>query len=368
VSATPASGEALSFDLRLAAGAFELRAAAAVEGPAAVLGPSGAGKTTLLHAIAGLRRAEGTLTLGGAVLQDTGRGIYLPPERRRLGLVPQAGLLFPHLSVRRNLLFGRRRGGGRPELPEPAGDDFAALVEALELAPLLDRYPRGLSGGEARRVALGRALLSRPRLLLLDEPTEGLDAERSRRALAHVARAAAVAATPFLVVTHELDEALALAREVVLLEEGRVVAAGPAGEVLTRRGLPRGPHAGRHANVARGVVARHDPESGVTAVELERGGTVLVPHDAALAAGAPVVLAVDAEEVIVSVAEPAGLSARNVVAAAVDALEEEAGSIYVRAGGWVARLTPAAARELGLAPGRRVWMAVKSHSWRVVLG
>ena len=363
----------LSFDLRLAAGDFELSAAAAVEGPAAVLGPSGAGKTTLLQAIAGLRRAEGTVVLDGEVLQDTARGVRLPPERRRLGWVPQHGLLFPHLSVRRNLLFGRRGrrragppdGGGGPG-PGARPGDFDALVEALELAPLLGRYPRSLSGGEARRVALGRALLARPRLLLLDEPTEGLDAERARRALGHVRRAAEVLETPFLVVTHKLDEALALAREVVLLEAGRVVAAGPAGEVLTRRGLPRGPHARRNANVVRGVVARHDPAAGISAVEIEGGGTVLVPYDASLAAGAPAVLAVDAEEVLVSVAEPAGLSARNVVAGEVESVEEYEGSVYVQAGGWTARLTPAAARELGLASGRRVWMAVKSHSWRVV--
>ena len=356
----------LSFDLRLALGGFELRAAAAVGGPAAVLGPSGAGKSTLLQAIAGLRRAEGTVVLGGEVLQDTDHRLWLPPERRRLGLVPQHGLLFPHLTVRRNLLFGRR--GRRPGEPEGVHGDFEALVEALELAPLLGRYPRSLSGGEARRVALGRALLSRPRLLLLDEPTEGLDAERARRALAHVRRAADALRTPLLVVTHKLDEALALAREVVLLEAGRVVAAGPAGEVLTRRGLPRGPHPARNANVVRGTVARHDPEAGVSAVGIEGGGTVLVPHDASLAAGSAVVLAVDAEEVLVSVAEPAGLSARNVVAGEIESIEELAGSVYVRAGGWVARLTPAAARELSLAPGRRVWMAVKSHSWRVVVG
>ncbi|MDP9122528.1 MAG: ATP-binding cassette domain-containing protein, partial [Acidobacteriota bacterium] len=215
----------VEIDLALKQGRFELAVSARLGETAAVLGPSGAGKTTLLEALAGLRRAAGRLTIGGEVLQDSSAGIFLPPERRHLGYVPQDGALFPHLSVRRNLDFGRPPRRRRdPEL-DP-------LVHALDLEPLLARYPRHLSGGERRRVALARALLAHPRLLLLDEPTAGLDPLRARKALAGILRARAELAVPLLVVTHDQREALVLAEEVVLLAGGRVEAVGPAREVL----------------------------------------------------------------------------------------------------------------------------------------
>src|SRR4051794_23829204 len=172
----------IEIDLTLSQGAFALVVAAGLGETAAVLGPSGAGKTTLLEAVAGLRRARGRLVVGGAVLQDSAAGIFLPPERRHLGYVPQDGALFPHLSVLANLGFGR------PDRRAKRDAELDALVAALDLEPLLARYPRHLSGGERRRVALARALLARPRLLLLDEPTAGLDPERARKALAGILR------------------------------------------------------------------------------------------------------------------------------------------------------------------------------------
>src|SRR5262249_7079517 len=141
----------IEIDLALHQGGFQLAVAARLGETAAVLGPSGAGKTTLLEALAGLRRARGRVAVAGEVLQDSATGVFLPPERRHLGYVPQDGALFPHLSVRKNLEFGRPRGAR-------SGADFEALVGALDLSPLLARYPRHLSGGERRRVALARAL------------------------------------------------------------------------------------------------------------------------------------------------------------------------------------------------------------------
>lgn len=362
----------LEFDLRLPLGRITLEAAGCFAGSAAVLGPSGAGKTSLLLALGGLRRASGRVVLGGEVLQDTARGIYLPAERRRLGYVPQSGALFPHLSVRRNLLFGRLPLHRRP--PPSLADDERELVDALDLGPLLDRYPGSLSGGERRRVALARALLVRPRLLLLDEPTAGLDARRARRALAHIREVRRRLGVPSLVVTHRQDEALALADEVLLLDEGTVRAAGPIRAVL-RRGPVLAAPAGaddrdepKTENVVAGRVVGHDPEGGVTRVALAGGPEVAIPHTPDLAAEAEVLLAVGAEEVLVACEPPTALSARNVLAGTIDELVRVDGSVYVRTGDWLGHLTAAAARDLALAPGQRVWLVVKTHSWRVVAG
>lgn len=361
----------LEFDLRLPLGRIDLAAAGRFAGSGAVLGPSGAGKTSLLLALGGLRRASGRVVVDGEVLQDTDRGVYLPADERRLGYVPQSGALFPHLSVRRNLLFGRR-SAYRP-LPATLGDDERELVDALDLAPLLDRYPTSLSGGERRRVALARALLRHPQLLLLDEPTSGLDALRARRALAHIREVRRRLGVPSLVVTHRQDEALALADEVLLLDEGKVRAAGPIREVLRRGPILAAPASEdrdevRTENVVAGRVLDHDGEGGVTRVLLAAGPEVSIPHLADLRPGAEILIAVGAEEVLVALAPPTGLSARNVLEGTIDELLPVGGSVYVRAGDWLGHLTAAAARDLGLAPGQRVWLVVKTHSWRVVAG
>jgi len=345
---------------------FELRAAASLGPEAAVLGPSGAGKTTLLEAIAGLRRARGRLAVGGVLLQDSAAGIFLPPERRRLGYVPQQGALFPHLSVRANLLFGRRGREGR------GGSELDALVAALDLAPLLARYPRHLSGGEERRVALGRALLARPRLLLLDEPTAGLDPLRARKALAGIRRVRAELGVPLLLVTHDEREALALAAEVVLLEAGRVRAVGPARPVLlaARAGGTAGDRPWE--NVVEARLLRHRPEGGTSEVLLAAegagGGMVAIPHTPDVPPGAELLLSIDAEDLLIATLPPAGLSARNAVAGRVDELVPAGSSVYARVGPWLAHLTLAAVDELGLRIGTPVWLVAKTHSWRVAAG
>jgi molybdate transport system ATP-binding protein len=359
------SAAVIDIDLTLPLDRFELRVTARLGEAAAVVGPSGAGKTALLESIAGLRPARGRVAVGGTVLQDTARGFHLPPERRHLGYVPQEGALFPHLSVRANLLFGERRAERR----RGGGEELGAVVEALDLGPLLGRYPRHLSGGERRRVALGRALLAGPRLLLLDEPTAGLDPERARRALAQIRdqtrRVRGELGVPLLVVTHRPEEAAALAEEVLVLEEGRVRDAGPVREVLRRAVLGMGAEA---ETVVEGRVAGHDAADRVTRVALPDGAEIAIPWTSDLAAGAGVLLAVRADEVMVATARPAGLSARNAVEAVIEELEAEDGVVLARAGVWVVHLTPGAVRELGLAAGGRVWMVTKTHSWRVVAG
>jgi molybdate transport system ATP-binding protein len=340
---------------------------------AAVLGPSGAGKTTLLEAIAGLRRAAGRVAVGGEVLQDSARGFFLPPERRRLGYVPQEGALFPHLSVLRNLTFGQPPRDERKER-EKRSSDLDALVATLELAPLLARYPRHLSGGERRRVALARALLARPRLLLLDEPTSGLDPFRARKALAGIRQVRSELGVPLLVVTHDAREALALASEVVLLAAGRVQATGPARQVLLAPQVLALDGERRWENVVAARLLRHDPDGGTSELRLlagdepAAGETITIPHTPDLVVGAELLLAIDAEDLLLATAPPVALSARNAIAGRLDELIAVGTSVFARTGPWLVHLTPAAVRDLGLAPGLPIWLVAKTHSWRVAAG
>jgi len=214
--------------IRLPLQPFTLEVEATLQAAASgICGPSGAGKTSLLELIAGLRRpAAGRVALDGEVLTDIRsdspvRGTFLPARHRRIGYVPQDGALFPHLSVRGNLLYGRRDG-----------DVPAAVVEVLGLGPLLDRGIRQLSGGERRRVALGRALAAGPRLLLLDEPLSGLDGALRERVLGHLRMVRDELGVPMLYVSHDLTEVAALCSELLVIERGRVVAFGPAAELL----------------------------------------------------------------------------------------------------------------------------------------
>jgi molybdate transport system ATP-binding protein len=203
------------FDLQVA---FESRAR-----HVALFGPSGSGKTSVLLAIAGLRRPDaGRIRLAGELLYDSARGIQIAPARRGLGVVFQDGRLFPHLRVKDNLLYGQRsQSGMNPAI------GFDTAVSLLGLTELLARWPATLSGGEARRVAIGRALLSQPRALLLDEPLVGLHREAREQVLHYLRRLRDEIGLPTLLVSHQPDEVHALAQEVVLLDDGRVAAQQP---------------------------------------------------------------------------------------------------------------------------------------------
>jgi molybdate transport system ATP-binding protein len=191
----------------------------------AVFGPSGAGKTSLLEIVAGLRRPlAGRVLLNGRVLDDAARALHIPPRLRRVGYVPQDDTLFPHLSVAANL------GYARAASPAAA----ARVADVLELGPLLPRRPAGLSGGERRRVALGRALLASPEILLLDEPLTGLDAPLKERVLAHLQRVQEEFRLPTLYVSHAPDEVFALAGDVLVLERGSLDLRGTPDEVFER--------------------------------------------------------------------------------------------------------------------------------------
>jgi molybdate transport system ATP-binding protein len=206
-------------DVRLRFPAFEVALDAEVHDKVVGLyGPSGAGKTTLLDLVAGLLRPQaGRIEVGGRVLTDAAGGVCLEPRHRRVGYVPQGEALFPHLSVRRNLLYGYEARA------RSAGVSFPRVVETLQLWGLLERRISGLSGGEKQRVAIGRALLSDPAILLLDEPLTGLDPELKSRALPFFRLIREEFGVPILYVTHHVDEVLALCDRVLLMEEGRIV-------------------------------------------------------------------------------------------------------------------------------------------------
>jgi molybdate transport system ATP-binding protein len=221
----------LHFEARLRYdGGFQLDARfEAHGGVTALFGPSGAGKTTVLGLIAGaLRPDEGVIRLGDSRLVDTGSGLFLPPERRRVGVVFQDHLLFPHMTVRKNLLFGKGRPGAR-------AIDFGRVVEVLEIGELLDRLPASLSGGQKQRVSLGRALLRGPELLLMDEPLAALDRDLKGRILTYLERVVAEWRVPTLFVSHDRDDVRRLADRVILIEGGRSVAEGATAEVLDGR-------------------------------------------------------------------------------------------------------------------------------------
>lgn len=223
--------------LRLPLATFALEVDAVLAGRVtAIFGASGAGKTSLLEIIAGLRRpAAGLVKVGGATLTDGAGKVFVPPERRAVGYVPQEGALFPHLTVRDNLEFGRARAPAE----RPAGLTFGHVAEVLEIAGLVERRVPTLSGGERQRVALGRALLAAPRLLLLDEPLAGLDAALRDRLLPYLARVRDEFAIPMLYVTHAPDEVMALCDDVLVLAAGRVEQHAAPAEVFTAEATPR---------------------------------------------------------------------------------------------------------------------------------
>lgn len=215
-------------------GEFELDVAfdGPSDGVTVLFGPSGAGKSATLAAVAGTARgATGLIVVGGRVLTDTAARVFVPPERRRIGVVHQDARLFPHLSVARNLRYGWKRHAGERRI----GWDEA--IDVLAIGHLLDRSPRNLSGGERQRVAIGRALLSQPDLLLLDEPVSALDAGRRAEVLGFVAALKRRFGLPMLYVTHGEDEARLLGDHLVLIETGRVVRQGAPAEMLPARAV-----------------------------------------------------------------------------------------------------------------------------------
>ena len=335
----------------------------ATPGVTALFGPSGAGKSSVLAAAAGLLRPDVCrIALDGVVLADTAAGIWLPPERRRAGLVFQDARLFPHMSVATNLRYGLRRA-------PPGGTGFDDVVELLGIAALLPRRPHTLSGGERQRVAIGRALLAQPRLLLLDEPLAALDAARKAEILPYLARLDAALRLPVLYVSHAFEEVAQLAGSLVLLEHGSVLAAGPLAEIAARADLPlaRRDDAGA---VLLCRIAGHDAARGLT--RLACGEATLLVPTLTLAPGSAVRARIPAREVILArpSVEPFhdAISLHNILQGTVRRLGPDTarGAVMVEIdlGGarLLSRVTPDAVSRLGLSPPAPVLALVKSTS------
>ncbi len=330
-------------------------------GVTALFGRSGSGKTTVVNAVAGLLAVgQGHARINGETLFDTATGAFLPPHRRRVGYVFQEGRLFPHLTVRQNLDYGRWFAGARARA-EGRGD-FDRIVGLLGIEALLDRRPGTLSGGEKQRVAIGRALLGFPRLLLMDEPLAALDEARKAEILPFLERLAHETDMPVLYVSHSVAEVARLATTVVAIDAGRVVRTGTPAEVLSD---PRAvPTLGiRDAGaVIRARVLRHHAD-GLSELETA-AGPLFLPQVAA-AAGTRVRVRIHAHDVILSRDAPVGLSALNILSVEVAALRMGEGPgvvVQLRAGEerLLARVTRRSAEALGLAPGLACHAILKS--------
>ena len=342
----------------------DISLACETDGIVALFGRSGAGKTSLINMLAGLLRPdEGRIALDGNVLFDSAEGIDLPPERRRLGYVFQEGRLFPHLSVRGNLLFGARRAPPLGPGDGNHGPSLDQVVSLLGLESLIDRRPRELSGGEKQRVALGRALLARPRLLLMDEPLASLDQPRKDEILPFIERLRDELAMPIVYVTHAMQEIVRLADTLVLLSDGQVIEAGPI-EALTSR-LDLRPLTGRYeaGSVFEARVSGHDDAFDLTELEFA-GGSLLVPR-LDLDPGRSLRLRIRARDVALALEAPRGTSILNVFSGSVRELGTEAGPqidllIDIGEASLWARITQRSRHELGLAPGSPVYALVKA--------
>ena len=336
-------------------------------GVTVLFGPSGSGKSTVIAAAAGLLRADQCrIAIGDAVLADTRTGTWLPPERRRVGLVFQESRLFPHMSVTNNLIFGQRRTQTRRI-------GFDEVVDLLGIRSLLARRPHTLSGGERQRVAIGRALLRQPQLLLMDEPLASLDSARKAEILPYLARLKARLDLPVLYVTHSLDELLQLADSVVLVEAGTVRAAGPIAEITARPDLPLAARDDAAAVLACRVVA-HDGARQLT--RLGWGDAVLWVPQADLPVGTAVRARIPAREVILARSDidllAGALSLHNVLPGRVKGIAahpaRHAALVEVAVGeaSLLSRVTPDAVARLGLAPGTPVAALIKSMSIEIL--
>ena len=341
--------------LRHKVGRFSLDAEFAAHGKVtALFGPSGAGKSTIVAAIAGLiRPGQGRIVLDGRVLTDLPR-LFVPAERRRVGVVFQDARLFPAMSVRDNLLFGWRRA-----VPRADAATIAHVIELLGLEPLLQRRPRNLSGGEKSRVALGRALLASPKMLLLDEPLASLDAGRRAEILPHLEKLARRENLPMLYVSHQVEEVARLADEIVVIDNGRVKAQGPVFDLLTDVDAIAGvPPLGA---VFDAIVQEHRGD-GLSVLAFD-GGLLYVqrlPHPTQ----ARVRVRFRAEDIMLALKRPEAISANNVLACLVKAIRESGAEADVQlqcgATRLVARITSASRARLDLQLGLAVYAVVKS--------
>lgn len=353
-------GIQLRVDLQRPPFRLDVDLALPAQGITAIFGPSGSGKTTLLRCVAGLERARtARIVMNGSTWQDDAQGIFLPTWQRPLGYVFQEASLFDHLDVRGNLAYGQRRA----RVPQPAVS-LDAAVELLGIGHLLARRTSELSGGERQRVAIARALAAQPQVLLLDEPLAALDLARRQEILPWLERLRDELSLPMLYVSHALDEVARLAQTLVVLDQGRVQAAGPLVATLARLDLPalRGEDAGA---LLEAVVGERDERWHLARVDFPGGALWL--RDGGHAVGHAVRVRVLARDVSIATGKPSGTSIQNLLACTVREISAggHASQVLVRldcgqGAVLLARITARAAAQLGLAKGMPVWAQVKS--------
>ena len=327
-------------------------------GVTALFGQSGAGKTSLVKMIAGLLTPdEGEIAIGGTCVFASRTDVNLPPERRSVGVVFQDGRLFPHLTVRGNLQYGRRRGKG----PAPALEE---LIELLELEALLDRRPMSLSGGEQQRVAIGRALRTAPDVLLLDEPLAGLDAERRGEVLGFLERLKQDRDRVIVYVTHRMEEVVRLADRLVLIDRGEVQSAGGLQELMGRPELQSLTGQRTAGALLSCRIEQADDGDGLS--RLSCSGHMLFLPRLDLGQAAEIVIQVRAGDVSLSLEPPRRSSVLNVMSGRVERVVQEDSAladVVVNVGQTLwARVTRRSVRELGLAPGVKVYATIKAAS------
>jgi len=351
----------LSVDVERRIGEFRLAASfQAGEGVTALFGRSGSGKTSVVNAIAGILRPDrGRIDINGETLFDAARGIDVPAPRRRVGYVFQEGRLFPHLSVRQNLNYAGLFSRGMP------ASEFDRVVELLGLRDLLDRRPGNLSGGEKQRVAIGRALLSSPRVLLLDEPLASLDAHRKNEVLQYIELIRDEVKVPIVYVSHAVEEVVRIADTVVLMSAGGVLAVGPAEDVMGRPDLRPAEGTFEGGAVIDARVAEQDMEHDLATLAFD-GGTLTATNVDALI-GERVRVRIRARDVSIALDRPRRISIQNVLMGTIRAVEPGRGGIVnvsIAIGATVlrARVTVRAARQLALAPGLEAYALVKAVS------
>ena len=352
----------ISFACRLARGDFTFDTAfEAGPGITALFGPSGSGKSTVIRLLAGLQMPDdGRIVVDGATLLDTSARIAVPPHRRRMGLVFQDALLLPHLSVRGNLTYGRWFTPHRERRVA-----FDPVVEVLGIGHLLDRRPATLSGGERQRVAIGRALLMSPRLLLMDEPLASLDDDRKREILPFIEMLRDEFAIPIVYVSHAVEEIARLATRVVRIENGRVVATGTPAEALAPASLVHAADRFEATSILTARVNRHLPDYGVTLLD-HPAGEIVVPG--AMAAEGSVRIVIRATNVTLAVGRPGNVSVRTRLGGKVTRLDRDAGpfvlvTLALTGGDTLkAYVTRLAADGLGLDVGDEVHALVKAVS------
>jgi molybdate transport system ATP-binding protein len=350
----------LNVDIRRRLGAFSLDAAFETSGRlTALFGPSGSGKTSLVNLIGGLLRPdEGRIVADGRVLADTAARIFVPRHKRRIGYIFQDARLFPHMTVSQNLRYGR--------FFTPASaryGDVDGVVELLGLGHLLDRRPGLLSGGEKQRVAIGRALLASPRLILMDEPLASLDDRRKAEIMPYIERLRDETKVPIVYVSHSVSEVARLATDIVVLDEGRVAAAGPTSEILQRLDLLPEEERNEGGAVLEMRVTGRNEAFGMSSLASRAGEIHVAGLD--VEAGATIRVRIRARDVIVATERPRGLSALNILAGNIAGVSSGNGlfaDVLIDCNGEIitARITRQSAEMLGLAAGLDVFAVIKS--------